>query len=146
MTEKPKKPFVFYYLMFSLASIYLFFLVCIIFSFFFRCEPYIPRLSFDAAKAAIADYIKKHPDTFSSPGGKEEYDKIIKEKELSTNKDIFFIGRFSVNPNEKSYQLMHSYGKIGSGFFESWVWMGKFKLTNCKWEITEPEFIKKWGK
>jgi hypothetical protein len=106
------------------------------------------ELTPEAAKQAIVEYIKMNPDEFSSPGAKETAENIEKEiiSPVESGK-MFFIGRFSVDMDNQSYGLMHMYGKPGGGWFEHWVWEGKFIQTkDGSWTLTKPNFLKKLGK
>jgi hypothetical protein len=105
-----------------------------------------PNLTAEAAREAIANFISSHPDVFASPGRAESAEDIRNVKVSPTAKETISIGMFHVDLQQKTYQLMHRYGKPGEGWFEHWQWTGKFLLHEDKWELSEPEFMKEWGK
>jgi hypothetical protein len=104
------------------------------------------ELTPQAAKQAIAASISANPDVFTSPGRAESAEDIQNVKVSPTAKETISIGMFHVDLQQKTYQLMHRYGKPGEGWFEHWQWTGKFLLHEDKWELSEPEFMKEWGK
>ena len=105
----------------------------------------LPELTGIAARQAIAGYISLNPGVFVSPGRAESAEDIRKVEVSPTAKGAIAIGMFHIDLDKKTYELTHSYGKPGEGWFEDWQWKGNFVLHEDKWKLSKPEFVKMWG-
>jgi hypothetical protein len=103
-------------------------------------------LSGEAARSALAEYIRTHPDVFASPGRVEVADNVLSASIAPRDEDRVLVDMFIVDLDKRTYHLSHRYGEPGSGWFENWMWDGSFETdANGRWIATKPEFKKAWG-
>ncbi|MHC4661832.1 MAG: hypothetical protein ACYS8W_09095 [Planctomycetota bacterium] len=99
-----------------------------------------------SARHALARLIDNEPDTFTSPGRSETSDGLNNASIINKTTGNVTIGLFSIDLDNKTYSLMHCYGKSGDGWFEDWMWNGIFEIgPDGEWMAKKPEFRKAWG-